>query len=98
MQREIEKRVVWASYAADVFTTAGVEKNSFWRGELPQMALPYDNQDFLAQTASQVSCSLRHIETPESMSVASHLDLPALVVVLLKSRSQILRLATSYDS
>jgi hypothetical protein len=90
LERETERRIVWASYHIDVLISTGVDRNSMWRDEIPPIALPCLNQDFISLTTSPPQF-LATFESAENMSLLSQLDLPSLVTVLIRIRYTVLR-------
>jgi len=90
LERETERRIVWASYHIDVLIACGVDKNSMWRDETPRIALPSLGQDFLSLTASAPHF-LAAFESEENMPLIGQLDLPSLATVLSRLRYTVLR-------
>lgn len=97
LQQEVENRLVWACYALDVLIASGVDANSSWHNRLPNVPLPCSDKAFLAQ-APGPSPTLREV-LPQSGNPASvyELELPALLVVLIRLRSQVLRYVSLLD-
>lgn len=87
--RELEQRVVWASYCIDVLLASGVDKHSSWRTEVPRIPLPCPNAAFMTKEASH-SHFMPILEGRNSWSSISQLDLPALNVVLIYLRTRVL--------
>ncbi|KAK5163457.1 uncharacterized protein LTR77_010639 [Saxophila tyrrhenica] len=99
-EREIEHRIVWASYSIDVLLGSGVDKHSSWGNDFPRIPLPCSNESVLSQEASQ-PLFLASIEELGTSSIVPVLDLPALNVVLIHLRTRVLRCirtAQMYDT
>lgn len=90
LKEEIEYRVVWSCYTLDVFMSSGVNKNSSWREDLPQIPLPRSDNDFLLQTPSPQHF-LSWVECPSALPFVKDLDLPSLVAILIRLRGKVLR-------
>ncbi|KAJ4351414.1 uncharacterized protein N0V89_006756 [Didymosphaeria variabile] len=82
-KRELENRVVWACYTIDVIVASGVDKNSAWRGDSPDIPLPCSDAEFLSQIPSNASFLLDALENP---IVVRSLELPALSAILIHLR------------
>lgn len=87
-KHEIENRIVWACYTLDVLLASGVDKNSSWRDDRPTIALPFADADFLSQTTARPPSLMYVLDNPRAVR---ELDLPALNVILIHLRSQVLR-------
>ena len=90
LQQETENRVVWACYHVDLMLASGVDKNSLWHDDVPLIPLPSSNESFLSLTPSR-TLNLTEVETLENMSMARQLDLPTLIIILMRLRSVVLR-------
>ncbi|RSL65958.1 hypothetical protein CEP51_012921 [Fusarium floridanum] len=91
LEQEINHRVVWACYTIDVLLSSGVDKNSSWREDIPQVPLPCSDKDFLLQTPSHKRF-LSGIEQEDMSTFVKDLDLLPLVTVLVKLRGKVLRI------
>ncbi|OAL42991.1 hypothetical protein IQ07DRAFT_650613 [Pyrenochaeta sp. DS3sAY3a] len=87
-KREVEIRVVWSCYAVDVITASGVDKNSTWRGDFPEIPLPCSEAEFLTQISSRPTLLSYALEHP---AIIQSLDLPALSAIVIHLRSAVLR-------
>ncbi|KAF4951510.1 hypothetical protein FSARC_12904 [Fusarium sarcochroum] len=92
LEEEINNRIVWASYTIDILLSSGVDKNSSWREDIPQVPLPCSDKDFLLQSPSPRR--FLH-QSDSSATTIKELDLPALLIILAKLRGQVLRLIRS---
>ncbi|VUC26095.1 unnamed protein product [Clonostachys rosea] len=88
LEQEISHRIVWASYTLDLLLSSGVDKNSSWREDIPQVPLPCADKDFLLQTPSPK----RFLSKVENDHLIKELDLLALVTILVRLRGKVLRL------
>ncbi|KAH7000660.1 hypothetical protein EDB80DRAFT_724325 [Ilyonectria destructans] len=97
LKEEIEYRVVWSCYTLDVLMSSGVNKNSSWREDVPQIPLPRSDKDFLLQTSSPQHF-LSWVECPSALPIVKDLDLPSLVAILIRLRGKVLRLIRTEPS
>ncbi|KAK4234452.1 hypothetical protein C8A03DRAFT_47227 [Achaetomium macrosporum] len=91
LEEEVHHRLVWASYTIDILLSSGVDKNSSWREDLPQVPLPCSDRDFLLQTPSP----MRFLSDADGENMAAFvkdLDMLALVTMLVRLRGKVLRL------
>ncbi|EEU40352.1 uncharacterized protein NECHADRAFT_76532 [Fusarium vanettenii 77-13-4] len=91
LEQEINHRIVWACYTIDVLLSSGVDKNSSWREDIPQVPLPCSDKDFLLQTPSRKRF-LSGIEQEDMSTFVKDLDLLPLVTVLVRLRGKVLRI------
>ncbi|RDW59107.1 hypothetical protein BP5796_12031 [Coleophoma crateriformis] len=88
-EAESHLRLAWACYIADVFTGSGVDKNSSWRDETPNLPLPCAEGDYLSQSSTRPLYLPYVLENPD---IIRSLDAPALSVLLVHLRMRVLRL------
>lgn len=92
LTQETEGRLVWACYHLDLLLSSGVDKHSLWRDDYPRIPLPCSNQDFLTLSHS-APYYLSHLEVAEALPAVGEFDMPALITVLIRLRSTVLRCA-----
>lgn len=90
LAQEVETRIVWSCYIIDALVSSGVDQNSSWRGDVPQVPLPCSDQEFLAQSPPSVTRFLPLVDEPD-MLILQHLDLQALVSIMAGLRMNVLR-------
>ncbi|KAL7943541.1 hypothetical protein V8C42DRAFT_329365 [Trichoderma barbatum] len=98
MQREIENRIVWASFAIDSLAANGVEKNMCWKDHLPSIPLPYSDDCFNTSQLSAPPHYLPQIEESGMHTSVSELDLSALLVVVVRLRTKVMQLIRVGDT
>ncbi|KAF4980458.1 hypothetical protein FDECE_17877 [Fusarium decemcellulare] len=91
LEEEINHRIVWASYTIDVLLSSGVDKNSSWREDIPQVPLPCSDKDFLLQTPSPRRF-LSRAGSEDTTTLVRDLDLLPLITILVMLRGKVLRL------
>ncbi|KAH8652179.1 hypothetical protein BX600DRAFT_89412 [Xylariales sp. PMI_506] len=99
--REINNRIVWSSFLIDILVASGVDRNSSWAGNIPQISLPWPDRNFTLQIPPSVPAGpflMPSIEDEESLSIVGDLDLPSALTILLKLRSDVLRLIRNSPS
>lgn len=91
MQREIENRIVWASFVIDSLTANGVEKNMCWKDHIPSIPLPCSDDCFNTSLFSAPQHYLLQIEDLGMRTAISELDLSALLVVVVRLRTKVMQ-------
>lgn len=69
----------------------GVALNSAWQNNVPRIPLPCSHRDFLARSPGVVQY-LHTVNESAGLAITQSLDLPALTVVLVRLRSEVLRI------
>ncbi|KAK4079651.1 transcriptional regulator family: Fungal Specific TF [Trichoderma harzianum] len=97
MQREIENRIVWASFVIDSLAANGVEKNMCWKDHIPSIPLPCSDDCFNTSQLSVPRHYLLQIEDSGMQTAISELDLSALLVVVVRLRTKVMQLIRVAD-
>ncbi|PNP54047.1 hypothetical protein THARTR1_05254 [Trichoderma harzianum] len=97
MQREIENRIVWASFVIDSLSANGVEKNMCWKDHIPSIPLPCSDDCFVTSQLSAPRHYLLQIENSGMHTAISELDLSALLVVVVRLRTKVMQLIRVAD-
>ncbi|EHK41509.1 uncharacterized protein TrAtP1_005005 [Trichoderma atroviride] len=95
IQREVENRLVWASFVIDGLAANGVEKNMCWKDHIPEIPLPCPDDCFISQLASPPHYLLQ-IENLGMQEAITELDLSSLMVLVVRLRTkgmQLIRVA-----
>lgn len=95
IQREVENRIVWASFVIDGLAANGVEKNMCWKDHIPEIPLPCPDDCFTSQLASPPHYLLQ-IEGLGMQEAITELDLSSLMVLVVRLRTkgmQLIRVA-----
>ncbi|KAL7920929.1 hypothetical protein ACQKWADRAFT_297116 [Trichoderma austrokoningii] len=95
IQREIENRIVWASFVMDGLAANGIEKNMCWRDHIPEIPLPCPDDCFTSQLTSPPRYLLQ-IEGSGMHEAVAELDLSSLMVLVVRLRTkgmQLIRVA-----
>lgn len=90
LEKEINNRLVWSCYTLDVLLASGVDKNSSWRNDVPSVALPSSDKDFLLRVSTTPQY-LEEIEASSSFHLVSQSDLPTIITILARLRCKVLR-------
>lgn len=101
IQREVENRIVWASFVIDGLAANGVEKNMCWKDHIPEIPLPCPDDCFISQLASPQHYLLQ-IEGSGMQEAITELDLSSLMILVVRLRTKgmqyVLFFAYSYVS
>lgn len=92
IEYEAGLRLVWASFTTDAMIATGVSLNSSWQNQVPRVPLPCSHRDFLARSPAAVQYLHTVREAEDIALLTPTLDLPALMIVLIKLRSEVLRI------
>ncbi|KAL7974367.1 hypothetical protein HDV63DRAFT_111362 [Trichoderma sp. SZMC 28014] len=95
IQREVENRIVWASFVIDGLAANGVEENMCWKDHVPEIPLPCPDDCFASQLASPPHYLLQ-IEDSGMQEAITELDLSSLMILVVRLRTkgmQLIRVA-----
>lgn len=87
IQREVENRIVWASFVIDGLAANGVEKNMCWKDHIPEIPLPCPEDCFTSQLASPPHY-LVQIEGSGMQEAITELDLSSLMILVVRLRTK----------
>ncbi|KAL7792436.1 hypothetical protein V8C37DRAFT_380295 [Trichoderma ceciliae] len=90
-QREVETRLVWASFVMDGLVANGVEKNMCWKDHIPNIPLPCPDDCFTSRLSSPPYYLLQ-LETPGMHPAIAELDLSSLLIVVVRLRTKVMQL------
>ncbi|EHK15321.1 uncharacterized protein TRIVIDRAFT_123716, partial [Trichoderma virens Gv29-8] len=97
MQREIENRIVWASFLIDSLAANGVEKNMCWKDHIPSIPLPCSDNCFNTSQLSTAQHYLTQIEDSGMHTAISELDLGALLILVVRLRTKVMQIIRVAD-
>lgn len=87
IQREVENRIVWASFVIDGLAANGVEKNMCWKDHIPEIPLPCPDDCFTSQLASPQHYLLQ-VEGSGMQEAITELDLSSLMILVVRLRTK----------
>ncbi|KAH8125289.1 hypothetical protein LI328DRAFT_155837 [Trichoderma asperelloides] len=90
IQREVENRIVWASFLIDGLAANGVEKNMCWKDHIPDIPLPCPDDCFTSQLASPPHYLLQ-IEGSGMHEAITELDLSSLMILVVRLRTKVMQ-------
>ncbi|KAM0259834.1 hypothetical protein ACHAQJ_003078 [Trichoderma viride] len=90
-QREVENRIVWASFVIDGLAANGVEKNMCWKDHIPEIPLPCPDDCFESQLSSSPHYLLQ-IEGSGMHAAITELDLSSLMILVVRLRTKVMQL------
>ncbi|KAH6606903.1 hypothetical protein Trco_006056 [Trichoderma cornu-damae] len=95
-RREVETRIVWASFVIDGLAANGVEKNMCWKDHIPGIPLPCSDDCFTSQLSSTPRYLLQ-IEDSGMHSAIADLDLSSLLILVVRLRTSVMQLIRVAD-
>ncbi|RFU75772.1 hypothetical protein TARUN_6531 [Trichoderma arundinaceum] len=96
IQREVENRIVWASFIIDSLAANGVEKNMCWKDHIPDIPLPCSEDCFTSQLSSPPHYLLQ-VEDSGIHTAIAELDLPSLLILVVRLRTKVMQLIRVAD-